>query len=206
MKQFAEKREREKEVLQKAIEESCNFSKVTQEKINQRMEANKESRNAQMAALTEKFKARVSCYWHVDLFMCLLLKRWKLQHCDYSVFNTDRTRSSKKRRNWGNERSGKLICSWSEKKKNVTSPKISCLFFHGITCCVRCDSWLYNVRLCVDDFSSLVGFLLAADYIMFFVVVLVKHIAKQLLFVDFSLAFPSIIALRPPFSGWPVIL
>lgn len=75
MKQFAEKREREKEVLQKAIEESCNFSKVTQEKINQRMEANKESRNAQMAALTEKFKARVSCYWHVDLFMCLLLKR-----------------------------------------------------------------------------------------------------------------------------------
>lgn len=204
MKQFAEKREREKEVLQKAIEESCNFSKVTQEKINLRMEANKESRNAQMAALTEKFKARVSCYWHVDLFMCLLLKQWKLQHCDYSVFNTNRTRSLKKRRNWGNERSGKLICSWSEKKRSYISKDM--LFVFPWYCCVRCDSWLYNVRLCVDDFSSLVGFLLAADYIIFFVVVLVKHIAKQLLFVDFSLASPSIIALRPPFSGWPVIL
>uniref|UniRef100_A0A3Q4B4T6 Stathmin n=1 Tax=Mola mola TaxID=94237 RepID=A0A3Q4B4T6_MOLML len=57
-KQFAEKREHEKEVLQKVLEESCNFSKMTQEKINQKMEANKESRVAQMAALTEKFKAR----------------------------------------------------------------------------------------------------------------------------------------------------
>ena len=59
-KQFAEKREHEKEVLQKALEESCNFSKITQEKINQKMEANKECRVAQMAALMEKFKARVS--------------------------------------------------------------------------------------------------------------------------------------------------
>lgn len=68
MKQFAEKREHEKEVLQKSIEESCNFSKMTQEKINQKMEANKESRTAQMSALTEKFKARVRPDCHVDLY------------------------------------------------------------------------------------------------------------------------------------------
>lgn len=70
MKQFAEKREHEKVVLQKAMEESCNFSKMTQEKINQKMEANKESRTAQMAALTEKFKARVSCFWPANLSVC----------------------------------------------------------------------------------------------------------------------------------------
>lgn len=68
MKLFAEKREHEKEVLQKAIEESCNFSKMAREKINQKMEANKECRTAQMAALTEKFKARVRSDWHVDLY------------------------------------------------------------------------------------------------------------------------------------------
>ncbi|KAM9353123.1 stathmin 1b [Symphorus nematophorus] len=58
LKHLAEKREHEKEVIQKAIEESCNFSKVTQEKLNQKMEANKENRTARMAALSEKFKEK----------------------------------------------------------------------------------------------------------------------------------------------------
>lgn len=58
LKHFAEKREHEKEVIQKAIEENCNFSKLTQEKLNQKMEANKENRAAQMAALSEKFKEK----------------------------------------------------------------------------------------------------------------------------------------------------
>ncbi|CAL9705989.1 unnamed protein product [Knipowitschia caucasica] len=56
LKHLAEKREHEKEVIQKAMEESCNFSKATQEKLMQKMEANKENRDAQMAALSEKFK------------------------------------------------------------------------------------------------------------------------------------------------------
>lgn len=60
MKHLAEKREHEKEVLQKAMEESCNFSKITQEKLKQKMEANKENRSARMAALNEKFKEKVS--------------------------------------------------------------------------------------------------------------------------------------------------
>ncbi|XP_010752709.1 stathmin 1b [Larimichthys crocea] len=58
LKHLAEKREHEKEVLQKAMEESCNFSKITQEKLKQKMEANKENRSARMAALNEKFKEK----------------------------------------------------------------------------------------------------------------------------------------------------
>ncbi|TKS81878.1 Stathmin [Collichthys lucidus] len=58
LKHLAEKREHEKEVIQKAMEESCNFSKITQEKLNQKMEANKENRSARMAALSEKFKEK----------------------------------------------------------------------------------------------------------------------------------------------------
>ncbi|XP_068591652.1 stathmin-like [Cebidichthys violaceus] len=58
LKHLAEQREHEKEVIQKAIEEDCNFSKMAQEKLNQKMEANKENRSARMAALNEKFKEK----------------------------------------------------------------------------------------------------------------------------------------------------
>lgn len=61
LKHFAEVREHEKEVLLKAVEDRNNFTKMTQECIAQKMEAYKENRGAQMAALNEKFKARVSC-------------------------------------------------------------------------------------------------------------------------------------------------
>lgn len=59
LKHLAEKREHEKEVLLKAMEENNNFSKVTEEKLNQKMEANKENRTALMAAMNEKFKEKV---------------------------------------------------------------------------------------------------------------------------------------------------
>uniref|UniRef100_A0A3B3SUE5 Stathmin n=1 Tax=Paramormyrops kingsleyae TaxID=1676925 RepID=A0A3B3SUE5_9TELE len=58
LKHLAEKREHEKEVQQKAQEESSNFSKMAEEKLNQKMEANKENRTARMAALNEKFKEK----------------------------------------------------------------------------------------------------------------------------------------------------
>ncbi|XP_068603119.1 stathmin-like isoform X2 [Brachionichthys hirsutus] len=58
LKQLAEKREHEKEVLQKAMEENNNFSKLTEEKLNQKMEANQENRTALMAAMNEKFKEK----------------------------------------------------------------------------------------------------------------------------------------------------
>ncbi|DAA17948.1 TPA: stathmin-like [Bos taurus] len=47
LKQLAEKGEPEKEVLQKAIED--NFSKMAEEKLTHKMEANKENREAQTA-------------------------------------------------------------------------------------------------------------------------------------------------------------
>ncbi|XP_059366063.1 stathmin-like isoform X1 [Carassius carassius] len=58
LKHLAEKREHEKEVLQKALEENNNFSKMAEEKLNQKMEANKENRSAIMAAMNEKFKEK----------------------------------------------------------------------------------------------------------------------------------------------------
>ncbi|KAK5862511.1 hypothetical protein PBY51_017899 [Eleginops maclovinus] len=58
LKQLAEKREHGKEVVQKALEEDCNLRKVAQEKLTQKMEANKENRTARMAALNEKFKEK----------------------------------------------------------------------------------------------------------------------------------------------------
>lgn len=74
LKHFAEVREHEKEVLQKATEDRNNFSKMTKENISQKMEAYKENRVAQRAVLNEKFKARVSsscrsklCLFHTEM-------------------------------------------------------------------------------------------------------------------------------------------
>lgn len=41
------------------MEENNNFSKMAEEKLNQKMEANKENRTALMAAMNEKFKEKV---------------------------------------------------------------------------------------------------------------------------------------------------
>lgn len=60
LKQLAEKREHEKEVLQKAIEENNNFSKMAEEKLTHKMEAIKENREAQIAAKLERLREKVS--------------------------------------------------------------------------------------------------------------------------------------------------
>lgn len=77
LKHLAEKREHEKEVLKKAMEENNNFSKTAEEKLNQKMEANKENRTARMAALNEKFKEKVGFaaqsaifLSHLDVIFC----------------------------------------------------------------------------------------------------------------------------------------
>lgn len=59
LKQLAEKREREREVLQRALDDCCNFSKTTQEKLHQKMEANKDKRDARLAALDKKLRDKV---------------------------------------------------------------------------------------------------------------------------------------------------
>lgn len=56
LKQLAEKREHEKEVQQKSKEVSDNFSKMAEEKLTSKMEANKEKREAQMAAKLERLR------------------------------------------------------------------------------------------------------------------------------------------------------
>nr|XP_033810240.1 stathmin isoform X1 [Geotrypetes seraphini] len=58
LKQLAEKREHEKEVHQKAIEENNLFSKMAEEKLTHKMEANKENREAQMAAKLERLREK----------------------------------------------------------------------------------------------------------------------------------------------------
>uniref|UniRef100_A0A672SEN6 Stathmin n=1 Tax=Sinocyclocheilus grahami TaxID=75366 RepID=A0A672SEN6_SINGR len=58
LKHLAEKREHEREVAQKAIEEHNNFIKMAKEKLEQRMEINKENREAHIAAMLERLQEK----------------------------------------------------------------------------------------------------------------------------------------------------
>uniref|UniRef100_A0A3B4ATA5 Stathmin n=1 Tax=Periophthalmus magnuspinnatus TaxID=409849 RepID=A0A3B4ATA5_9GOBI len=57
-KHLAEKREHEREVIQKAFEENNNFIKHAKEKLEQKMEANKENREALLAAMLERLQEK----------------------------------------------------------------------------------------------------------------------------------------------------
>lgn len=59
LKHLAEKREHEREVIQKAIEENNNFIKTAKEKLAQKMESNKENREAHLAAMLERLQEKV---------------------------------------------------------------------------------------------------------------------------------------------------
>ena len=59
LKQLAEKREHEREVLQKALEENNNFSKMAEEKLILKMEQIKENREANLAAMIERLQEKV---------------------------------------------------------------------------------------------------------------------------------------------------
>ncbi|XP_059354453.1 stathmin-4-like [Carassius carassius] len=58
LKHLAEKREHEREVIQKAFEENNNFIKNAKEKLEQKMEAIKENREALLAALLERLQEK----------------------------------------------------------------------------------------------------------------------------------------------------
>ncbi|KAK7155881.1 hypothetical protein R3I93_010523 [Phoxinus phoxinus] len=58
LKQLAEKREREKEVLNKAQEVNNNYSKITEEKLNHKMELIKENRMARLNALKQRLREK----------------------------------------------------------------------------------------------------------------------------------------------------
>lgn len=82
LKQLAEKREYMQEVLHKAREENNFFSKRTEEKLFQKMEVNKENREAHLNALKqrlrEKASARLDCPESCDhLWLALLFNQSK---------------------------------------------------------------------------------------------------------------------------------
>ncbi|XP_008826374.1 stathmin-4 isoform X3 [Nannospalax galili] len=58
LKHLAEKREHEREVIQKAIEENNNFIKMAKERLAQKMESNKENREAHLAAMLERLQEK----------------------------------------------------------------------------------------------------------------------------------------------------
>uniref|UniRef100_A0A8B9GTE8 Stathmin n=1 Tax=Astyanax mexicanus TaxID=7994 RepID=A0A8B9GTE8_ASTMX len=66
LKHLAEKREHEREVAQKAIDEQNNFIKMAKEKLEQRMEINKENREAHIAAMLERLQEKVSADWLIN--------------------------------------------------------------------------------------------------------------------------------------------
>jgi len=68
LKHLAEKREHEREVIQKAIEENNNFIKMAKEKLAQKMESNKENREAHLAAMLERLQEKVRAWrgWRGD--------------------------------------------------------------------------------------------------------------------------------------------
>lgn len=58
LKQLAERREHEREVLHKALEDNNNFSRLAEEKLNHKMELSKEIREAHLAALRERLREK----------------------------------------------------------------------------------------------------------------------------------------------------
>lgn len=61
LKHLAEKREHEREVIQKAIEENNNFIRMAKEKLEQKNEIQKENREAHLAAMLERLQEKVRC-------------------------------------------------------------------------------------------------------------------------------------------------
>uniref|UniRef100_A0A4W4EZP3 Stathmin n=1 Tax=Electrophorus electricus TaxID=8005 RepID=A0A4W4EZP3_ELEEL len=59
LKQLAEKREHEREVLNKAHEVNNNYSKMAEEKLNHKMEVSKENRTARLSALKQRLREKV---------------------------------------------------------------------------------------------------------------------------------------------------
>uniref|UniRef100_A0A8B9KZX1 Stathmin n=1 Tax=Astyanax mexicanus TaxID=7994 RepID=A0A8B9KZX1_ASTMX len=58
LKQLAEKREHEREVLNKAQEVNNNYSKMAEEKLNHKMEVSTENRTARISALKQRLKEK----------------------------------------------------------------------------------------------------------------------------------------------------
>ncbi|XP_053492992.1 stathmin-3 isoform X2 [Ictalurus furcatus] len=58
LKQLSEKREHEREVLNKAHEVNNNHSRLTEEKLNHKLEVSSENRTAQLSALKQRLREK----------------------------------------------------------------------------------------------------------------------------------------------------
>lgn len=67
-KQLAERRERERVVLHKALEDNYSFSKMAEEKLSYKMEVNKENREARFNALKQKLREKVRNSSYLQIF------------------------------------------------------------------------------------------------------------------------------------------
>lgn len=59
LRALAEKRDHERDVLLKAMEENSNFSRMAEEKLFMKMEQIKENREAHLAAMLERLHEKV---------------------------------------------------------------------------------------------------------------------------------------------------
>lgn len=59
LRALAEKRDHERDVLMKAMEENSNFSRMAEEKLQMKMEQNEENRMAYLASMMERLQERV---------------------------------------------------------------------------------------------------------------------------------------------------
>ena len=59
LRALAEKRDHERIVLMKAMEENSNFSRMAEEKLQMKMEQNEENRMAYLASMMERLQERV---------------------------------------------------------------------------------------------------------------------------------------------------
>ncbi|RLV98898.1 hypothetical protein DV515_00010500 [Chloebia gouldiae] len=78
LKQLAEKREHEREVLHKALEENNNFSRLAEEKLNYKMELSREIREAHLAALRERLREKASVTPGAGLELLIPMEKWDL--------------------------------------------------------------------------------------------------------------------------------
>uniref|UniRef100_A0A8B9JMN3 Stathmin n=1 Tax=Astyanax mexicanus TaxID=7994 RepID=A0A8B9JMN3_ASTMX len=63
LKALAEKREHERDVLLKAMEENSNFSKMAEEKLTSKMEHNTKNREALLLAMLERLQEKVRTHF-----------------------------------------------------------------------------------------------------------------------------------------------
>lgn len=73
LRALAEKRDHERDVLLKAMEENSNFSKMAEEKLQMKMEQIKENRDAHLAAMMERLQEKVR---NVDISVRESIKVW----------------------------------------------------------------------------------------------------------------------------------